>query len=307
MIRSLVGIALVAWLAFASTAQETPKGAAVTKEENLAYPTFEPFTSSRMFKVIAPDLEKVNLADLAKELGTVSEIGEESKRVAERATGTEKPKGPSAALLPELPKDARSLYSILPIVMMKLAPLWDTQSWSAEQVKLAQDAAKILTHFKGAPAFTCAEGKQTENRAALEALVRWFHATAARPECFAAMIFTMDDGPFAGLPYETTEVIATTSVQKLDEITELRLAKAARPKEPWILQCVRDGKLLWSRVVSAAPDESVAEVSFASTPPLKIGAYGWKVYMRVKWSYGPEQAHLYVDAKANPPFYFLSW
>lgn len=306
MFRLSAVIALVAWGAFASSTQETPKGAAVAKEEKLAYPTFEPFVASRMLKVIATDLEKVDLAQMAQQLLTLSDIGDDAKRAAEDTTGAEKSKV-SAALQPELPKKQRPIYSMLPIVMMKLAPLWEASSWSAEQVKLAQDAAKVVGHIDGAPALTFAEGKHAENRAALERLVRWFHRTAARPECYAAMIFTMDDGPFAGLPYDAKEALASTNVQKLDEHTELRLTKVERPNEPWVLQCVRDGKPLWSRIISAAPDESVSEVAFTSSEPLSVGKYGWKVYLRVKWTYGVEQAHLYVDAKANPPFYYLSW
>jgi hypothetical protein len=41
--------------------------------------------------------------------------------------------------------------------------------------------------------------------------------------------------------------------------------------------------------------------------PKPVGTYGWIVPMSVKWTYGHEQAYLYVDAKGSFLFYFMSW
>lgn len=179
-------------------------------------------------------------------------------------------------------------------------------AWSEEQVTLATKAASILSRIGGAPKVAFERGS-AKNREGLEKVVRWFHATAAKPECLAAMIFTMDDGPYAGLPHEGTEVLATSQVKELDEHVQLRLARVDLAEEPWVLQCVRDGELAWSRVLSGAPDGKVAGARFVEAPAKALGSHGWKVALSVDWTYGTEQAHLYVDAKGGMLFYFLSW
>jgi hypothetical protein len=121
------------------------------------------------------------------------------------------------------------------------------------------------------------------------------------------MIFTMDDGPYAGLPHETTVVLPAVESVTLDEHMQLNLAKVERATEPWVFQCVRDGKLQWTRVVSGEPDGQVESATFAEVEPNKTGPYGWHVYFQVDWDFGVEQAHLYVNAKGELICYFLSW
>jgi hypothetical protein len=295
-------------LLFAPGSMQDP-GKPVTQaaERPLEYPTFELFVASRMFKLIASDLDSVDLAELAKQLTAVDDANDAGKEAGERAGGIDTSKGPSARLLPKLPEAEEAHYAMLPIVMMKLSPLWGARAWDAGQLELAKNAATIVARFTGGPALAFAKGDDTKNRAEFEKLVRWFHAIVARPECRAAMIFTMDDGPYAGLPYEAESVLKSSDTKRLGEHLELRLAKVARDEEPWILQCVRDGELLWSRVLSAAPDGVVKGARFSTAEPLDLGPYGWKVYLEADWTYGPENGHLYVDPKGNSPFYFLSW
>lgn len=295
-----------AWLA-PSVAQDAPKPPAEKRAEALAYPTFEIFTSSRMFKFLVGDLKKVDLAEIAKTVAATDEANKAGKRAGEIVEGTDKSKRPSAELLPKLPESERSIYALIPVVMMKLAPLWEAKSWSDEQVALATQGGGIIAKITGSPTVEFKKGADAANRANFEKLVRWFHATTAKPECLAAMIFTMDDGPYVGFPHESAALLAGTTTKELDEHTELRLAKVDREGESWVLQCVRDGKPLWSRVVSGLPDGEVAEVGFADTDAKKVGPYGWHVPFWVDWPAGQEQAHLYLDAKGNLLFYFLSW
>jgi hypothetical protein len=190
---------------------------------------------------------------------------------------------------------------------MKLEPLWTASSWNSDQVASARAAVEILKGIPDAPKPVFAEGKDGDNRAGLEGLAHWFKGKVSLAEWYAAMIFTMDDGPYAGLPYEAQSPLPAHSSQMLDERTELRLCLSERPREPWVLQAVREGKPLWSRVLSAAPDESVSEVSFMEDPVQRVGPYGWKVRLLVNWSGGKELSEVFLDPKANLLFYFLSW
>jgi hypothetical protein len=285
----------------------SPQDPAAVDEPPLAYPTLEPFVGSRMFSVLVQDVEQVDLEALAQQLAQISEINVHSKDAAERVAGKRAPPDrPSAKLSPQVPDNERALFALLPIVMLKLGPLWEAESWSAEQVKLAASGAAIVARITGAPALSFAEGRQAENRAALEVLVRWFHATAARPEACAAMIFTLDDGPYAGLPLPPGTASTPAGAQKLGEHVEVRLAKAEGLPEPFVVQTWRDGALVGERVVSAAPEGVVGEVAFLGEPK-SLGTYGWKVHLKVKWTYGQEQGHLYVDRDGKLLFYYLSW
>lgn len=284
--------------------QAAPQSAKA-QEPTLEYPTLEPFFGSKMQQMLFGELDKLDLEDLAKQLGQLGEANRHAKNVAEK-NGT-KPTGPSAALEPQLAQADSSVAKLLPIVMAKLRPLWEAKAWTAEQVQLASTAATIVSRMSDGPKLTFESGKDGANRAELEKLVRWFDVQMAKPALYAAMIFTMDDGPFAGLPFEAPGVLTTDRVIELDEHLELRLAKSGRPKEPWVLQGVRDGVLVWSRVISAAPNESVSDVRFVEAPPAALGEYGWRVSMLASWSYGTEHAPLYIDAKGNFLFYFLSW
>ena len=285
--------------------QAAPQSAKA-QESPLEYPTLEPFFGSKMQQLLFGELDKLDLEDLAKQLGQLGEINREAKNAAEEFSGT-KPPGPSAALEPRLTHADASVAKMLPIVMAKLRPLWEAKAWTAEQVQLASTAATIVARGSDGPKLTFENGKDAANRAELEKLVRWFDVQLAKPALYAAMIFTMDDGPFAGLPFEAPGILTTDRVIKLDEHLELRLAKSERPKEPWVLQGIRDGVLMWSRVISAAPNESVSEVRFHDAPPAALGKYGWRVSMLASWSYGTEHAPVYIDAKGNFLFYFLSW
>ncbi len=78
--------------------------------------------------------------------------------------------------------------------------------------------------------------------------------------------------------------------------------------EPWVMQCLRDGEPAWTRVVSGLPTGEVRDARFVeAVSPRSLGRYGWHVPFRVDWTYGREQAHLYLDAEGELLFYFLSW
>lgn len=287
--------------------QDPPKTKGPDKEEKLAYPTLEPFVGSRMFKLLAEDLAKIDLAEMAKQVTAIGDAKKTADEAADSVTGLDRNKRPSAELLPKLPAKERPIYALVPLVLIKLQPLWETPAWSDEQVASATQAGTILSKITGTPPLAFKKGEDAHNRADLEKLVRWFDATAAKPEGFAAMIFTMDDGPYVGLPYEASAALPPVETQELDEHLQLRIARVEREGETCVLQCTRDGQPLWSRVLSGEPAGQVKSASFAGVEAKKMGPYGWHVYLRADWTYGVEQGHLYVDPKGQLICYFLSW
>jgi hypothetical protein len=287
-------------------APRPPAQVTATPEPPLTYPTYEPFVSTPMFEVLFEDLEHLDLSALAEQVGELSGIKVHSRGPVEPVTGDDAQPLPSARLSPELPAGERTLYVLLPVVMMKLEPLWGATNWTPEQVTLAKSAATIVGRIEGAPALVFEERKPAENQAALERLVRWFKATATRPECCAAMIFSLDAGPYAGRVFETDEALPAAATQRIDEHLELRLCKVERPAEPCVLQLFRDGALVWSRVLSGAPDGAISEAVFTSQVQA-LGAYGWRVPFKTRWSHGVDQGQLYLDADGDLLFYSVAW
>ena len=286
--------------------QETlPTKQKASKHPEPSWPTYELFRSSRMFTAFFPDLEEIDLAKTSDELKQMAEIQRQAKGAGE-SEGGGLPGDVSALLEPRVEEPLSSAFMFVPIVFMKLEPLWKADAWSKDQLALAQAGLAILSTFPDLPKVAFQEGKNDGNRKALKELVRWFGVQSSKPERLAAMIPTMDYGPFAGLPYETKELLPPSGTQKLGEEMEIRLCRVERPKEPWVMQMVRGKELLWSRVVSGGPDESVREAELVGEPKA-LGVYGWKVHLRVRWSQGDEQGIVYVDSRGKLLFYYLSW
>ncbi|HTF90143.1 MAG TPA: hypothetical protein VK843_17140 [Planctomycetota bacterium] len=290
-------------VALASSPQEKQQ-APEAKPAQLEYPTFKPFVQARMFKFLVGDPTKLDFKAKLDELLVMAEIQKQAKEAGEKYA--EPKEGPNALLTSELDSDLRAAMPLIPAAMIKLEPLWKTDAWSAEQLAGAKDAAAFLAKMPDGPKLAFVEGKPAENHEELAKLVRWFRSAVAKPEMYAAMIATVDDGPYVGLAYEAKEPLEAIQTQKLGKDIELRLCKVDRPKEPFVLQVVSKDKLLWSRVVSGGPDESVVEVQLRSKPG-QLDEYGWKVFLSVKWSQGSESAYLYLDPEGRMLFYFMTW
>lgn len=269
-----------------------------------AYPTFEPFVAQPMFERFG-DPRTARLDRLLRQLEEVVQAEEEDERFEEEAP--EPASTRSAWLEPVLSEKERMLASLIPLVFLRLEPLWARATWSVDDVADARTAAEILARFPEPPAAVFAPGKDAENHAALVELVRWFRERVREPEWYAAMLFTLDDGPFVGLPHETSELLPATSTIVLDERTTLALCRVEREHEPWVLQARRAGKPLWTRVLSAAPDESVSEASFLQRHPERVGPYGWQVNLLVTWAQGSQHAEVFLEPDGALLFYFLSW
>lgn len=269
-----------------------------------AYPSFEPFVAEPMFERFG-DPRTADLRKLLEQFEVVLRAQKEADELEDEEP--EPAPTPSAWLEPVLPEEQRMLASLIPLVFLRLEPLWERATWSVEDVADARTAAEILGRFPEPPTAVFAAGKDAENHAALEGLVRWFRERVRKPEWYAAMLFTLDDGPFVGLPHETDELLPATATLALDERTTLALCRVEREREPWVLQARRGGKPLWTRVLSAAPDESLSAASFLQDHAERVGPYGWQVTLLVTWAQGSQHAEVFLGPDGELSFYFLSW
>lgn len=278
-------------------------------EEKLEYPTFEPFLGPMWDVMFGEPGETLDLKELIADARQQFEIVEEASDAAAELAPPSVEGAPSAMLEPELPTADRAWYCVLPAVLMQARTLWDVKSWTREDVALGQLAADFM-HLNGAaPRSKFADGRDDSNRKQLEELVRWYWRTIQRPEVYAAMIFTLDMGPYAGLPFEPSgdaKVILIGS-QKLDDESEIQLCLADGLPEPYVVRCVHKGKTEWARLISDSPDRTVRRVELTERAPTRMGRYGWQLHLLANWSGGAESARLYIGPDRRFLFYYLSW
>lgn len=285
-------------------------------EEPLTFPTFEPFLASRMSKLAGLGAEKSTEQRVAEIRATLTRLGsmapmlsdEEKKRMDDSARREhEEGEKPIALLGPYLSLDTKSWLFLVPTFVDYLEPLWAKAEWSETETELASLTAQYFARDPLGVKVEFAKGAHEANRRALEEVVRWFHGLAASPRHLAGMIFTMDNGPYAGIPLDTGALEHPVATKRLNEHVEVRLFELPDREEPFAVQGYVDGKLRWTRVISDSPDETVVDAAFLDQPPEDLGTYGWQIHMSVSYEGGAEYAPLYVGAQGEFLFYFMSW
>lgn len=262
------------------------------ENRSAGFPTFEPFTASRMWKVSYgepgtlqdPDAVTAAIGEMLKQLETLSD----EERSSPLDTG-------QSALDSTVTLRERLIWFTLPWVMMQLEPLWDSTQWTDSQIDLANGAVALVRVVAPGTDIEFAAGG--ENGPGLRALAAWFEASVRRPEAYGYMIATMDDGPWRGLEYTPNEPLVAVDERAITPEFSLRLCKV--PEGFWCLQGVTGEQVSWTRVLAEVP---TGEFSFGKTPATSLGQHGWKIHM----TFG-EYVHLYLDAGYRPLFYFTSW
>lgn len=287
----------------AQEGRESNRGSGVA-----AFPTLEPFLDSRMWPMLRlltetaegdpypPDcLERLlgawgGLRDIQGEAADVAGVPAPSPRAAFEATSS-----------------ARGAWlQLVPFAMERLSALWSADVWSGDQLALARGAETFFSQHEGPPKLSFEEGERDANQAQLGALADWFRAEVARSAVYARMILTIDDGPFRGLPHPATTLLPDASRLRVADHLELRLHVDSESADPWVLQAVRDGEPLWTKVVSEVP--ATAGLTFEGVgPPRRVGPYGWKGSMRFGYPGDIEAAIFYLDTDGELLFYFTTW
>lgn len=270
------------------------------------YPSVELFRSSRMWEpLLGGEDTSLDLDRSVTLIGVQLTSIQEANEAVAGLFGVNERTGQSALLNPTVSDEKRVWWMIVPRIVSELSPLFEATEWSEAQLATARTAARFLSLKSYGPHLDFASSSRTKRREELEVLGRWFVAQLQHPERYAAMVCTMDFGPYAGLPHDTDQLLPAHQTVSLDDTRKLRLCKVGGP-EPFVLQCVNGEKLLWSRRISDAPNQTVSRVELLDTPP-ELGPFGWKVHFAVTWENGHELGHLYLDREADFLFYFMSW
>ena len=215
---------------------------------------------------------------------------------------TVEPGTPDARLKPKLPLATRLRSMLVPKVLEQLEPLWDKDEWTKTETDLAQETGAYCREI-GGPELSFSYGSPKANHDRLARLVAWFRDHCSEPAAYASMILTMDTGPFAGLTVPRGVALSKKDEQTFGDGFALQLCRMREATEPWVLRFQKDGRVLWSRVVSRAPDGVISELKLSHKEPTDVGSYGWKLHLLAHGEY----LHLYVGPDGRFLFYFHSW
>lgn len=209
--------------------------------------------------------------------------------------------------LPDTPLHETMWFTHLAEVVEYARPLWRSKTWNATELAKAELIDSFLRLMDGAPRLECRAGEVEANIRKVDALVRWYWACIDKPETFAKMIFSMDMGPYVGVPLEANVAgLERVAERELGESMTLELCRRADDAEPFVFRLWHDDKVVWARVVSDSPKCTVREAELTGDPS-DGGVYGWFVPFAVKWSGGHERASLYLGPNGEFRFYFMSW
>jgi hypothetical protein len=187
----------------------------------------------------------------------------------------------------------------VPMVLDEMKPLWDTLEWDAPQFQRAVVAAGFFVRDDGPRRLTFVEGKHAENQAQLEQLVAWFRVEAGRPESFALMLISEEDGPWPLEEGKAASKDVETAAIDFEGGRRLVLRHDAKGKGPWMLQLVEGKKPLWTRTFPRLAAD--AALSFAGAPQ-SLGERGWVLGLD-----SGKALTLHLDSQGQPLFYFLAW
>jgi hypothetical protein len=290
--RSALVLAVALLAGCSGDAADAERGAA---EPAPGFPNLEPFVSSRMWGVFRARGPRATLEEL-RQLRTLIAMEQEDYTV-------DAGDGPDARLEPPVPSETRMRAKVVPFLMAQLKPLWERADWTPDELELARECARFFAEI-GAPKVSFREAASRDNHRSLVALGTWFSGYVSRPAGYAAMIFTLDNGPMAGLPLPPDARVEVVDEQAFgDQGFAVRLGRLGDGEEPWVLRGVKHDRVLWSRVASGQPFDVIGSLAFADREPTRLGPYGWMLHLIA----GGELCDLYVGPDGGFLFYFFSW
>lgn len=269
------------------------------------FPGLEPFVDSRMWPIVGQG--QMHITQVISELEKVEQRIDHPPQMdglpPEEPPAEEEllPEGePDARLKPLMPGKLR-FASIVPFMMAELKPLWGRDNWSKHEIQLAREVTRLCKRL-GAPELLFGDDPEANQRS-LALLAGWFRDYVSMPAGMGSMIFTMDYGPFGGLPVAEDAEVEIKDRKPFGEFEFQLCRMKGEAKEPWVLRAVKGESVMWSRVASGAPDGSIPDVSLGGKDPTELGPYGWKLHLYA----GGEYMQLYVARDGSFLFYFYSW
>jgi hypothetical protein len=282
-------------------AKPPPAPPRVEAQHVAGFPGLEAFRRSRFWAKALEHLERSGLTDDAvasmNQEFTVIKMTNEAGRKA--APGAPSPLDGTPRLGEKVGEDRRLWLWQVPIVLDRIAPLWQEGEWDEAQLAQAGVAARFFAQQEGPPALRFSAGRHAENVAQLDRLMAWFRAEVARPESYALMLITDEDGPFVPAQGQAASKEKELGALALDDARRLVLRRDDKGGGPWMIQLQKGKKPAWTRTLTEVPPD--AALRFVGEP-VPLGEQG----SLVRLDFG-RALSLYLDGQGQPLFYFTAW
>jgi hypothetical protein len=209
-------------------------------------------------------------------------------------------------------------YWIIPMVFYRARNLFAKNSWTVAEIKQGRDLSYFFAKLTGKedlkigkPEVKIEKLDQSSFRQGLVTLRNWFVVLCQDNRTLAAMVYTMNDGPFWGADVDAEGVAEMKVVESIplpDQEARFILLRDRGPSEPMVFGIINaDNSIRWLKRLSAAPKGRISSATFVQRTIYKLEGYGYICSLMVAWNGGMERGSVYLDDALNLRFYYLSW
>lgn len=209
-------------------------------------------------------------------------------------------------------------YWIIPMVFYRARNLFAKNSWTIAEIKQGRDISTFFARLTGKeelkigkPEVKIEKLDQASFRQGLVTLRNWFVALCQDNRTLAAMVYTMNDGPFFGADVDAERVAEMKVVESIplpDQEARFILLRDRGPSEPMVFGIINaDNSIRWLKRLSAAPKGRINSAAFVQRTIYKLEGYGYICTLMVAWNGSMERGSVYLDDALNLRFYYLSW
>jgi hypothetical protein len=229
-----------------------PAAPRVEAQHVAGFPGLEAFRRSKYWAKAIDHLERGGftddaLASMNQEFTVIKMSNEAGHQPAADAPA---PRDATPRLGEKVGEDRRLWLWQVPIVLDRIAPLWKEGEWDDAQLAQAGVAGRFFAQQEGPPALRFTAGRHADNVAQLDRLMAWFRAEVARPESYALMLITDEDGPFVPAEGQAASKEKELGALVLDDARRLVLRRDEKGGGPWLIQLQKGKKAAWTRTLS---------------------------------------------------------
>lgn len=200
---------------------------------------------------------------------------------------------------------------IVPMVFYKSRGLFTKRSWASEELKQGQLISSFLARLADRPELTISRLDQDTFRRGLVRLRDWFVSLCQDNQTLAAMIFTLDSGPFFGSEGDSlrlTEMKLIGSVRIPGQRARFVLVTDGKQPEPMIVGVVNeDESVRWLVRLSGLRQGRLVTAPLRNDIARKVEGYGWTLDLMAERLSRNIRCRIYLDESLNLRFYYLSW